>query len=87
MVVWTVRKVTQPLVRYAAALDQLVVETDTSVDGAGLPTELHPVSRAIDRLLAKVPGIEGGAGVALHLPRRVAPVTVISRSEGARLNR
>lgn len=54
VVVWTVRKVTRPLVRYAAALDDLVVETDTSVDGAGLPTELHSVSRAIDRLLTKV---------------------------------
>ena len=51
---WTVRKVTRPLVRYAAALDDLVVETDTSVDGSGLPVELQSVSRAIDRLLAKV---------------------------------
>jgi signal transduction histidine kinase len=54
VVAWTVRKVTRPLVRYADALDELVVETDTSVDGTGLPIELHPVSRAIDRLLAKV---------------------------------
>ena len=54
VVVWTVRKVTRPLVRYAGALDDLVVETDTSVDGTGLPMELQPVSRAIDRLLAKV---------------------------------
>jgi signal transduction histidine kinase len=54
VVIWTVRKVTRPLVRYAGALDELVVETDTSVDGKELPTELHPVSRAIDRLLAKV---------------------------------
>jgi signal transduction histidine kinase len=51
---WTVRKITRPLVRYAAALDDLVVETDTSVDGSALPMELQPVSRAIDRLLAKV---------------------------------
>ena len=54
VVALTVRKVTRPLVRYAAALDDLVVETDTSVDGTGLPTELQSVSRAIDRLLAKV---------------------------------
>ena len=54
VVIWTVRKVTRPLVRYAGALDELVVETDSSVDGSGLPIELHPVSRAIDRLLAKV---------------------------------
>jgi signal transduction histidine kinase len=54
VVAWTVRKVTRPLVRYAAALDDLVVETDTSVDGSGLPMELQAVSRAIDRLLAKV---------------------------------
>ena len=54
VVAWTVRKVTRPLVRYAGALDDLVVETDTSVDGTGLPMELQPVSRAIDRLLAKV---------------------------------
>ena len=40
--------------RYAGALDDLVVETDKSVDGTGLPMELQPVSRAIDRLLAKV---------------------------------
>jgi signal transduction histidine kinase len=52
--VWTVRKVTRPLVRYADALDELVVETATSVDGTGLPMELQSVSRAIDRLLAKV---------------------------------
>ncbi len=52
--VWTVRKVTRPLVRYANALDDLVVETATSVDGAGLPMELQPVARAIDRLLTKV---------------------------------
>ncbi len=54
VVVWTVRKVTRPLVRYAGALDELVVDTDRSVDGTGLPIELHPVSRAIDRLLTKV---------------------------------
>jgi signal transduction histidine kinase len=54
VVAWTVRKVTRPLVRYAGALDELVVETDTSVDGSGLPMELQSVSRAIDGLLAKV---------------------------------
>ncbi len=54
VVVWTVRKVTRPLVRYAGALDALVVDTDSSVDGGGLPLELQPVARAIDRLLAKV---------------------------------
>jgi signal transduction histidine kinase len=54
VVAWTVRKVTRPLVRYAAALDDLVVETNTSVDGSALPQELQPVSRAIDRLLGKV---------------------------------
>jgi len=54
VVAWTVRRVTRPLVRYAAALDDLVVETDTSVDGTGLPLELQSVSRAIDRLLGKV---------------------------------
>jgi len=54
VVAWTVRKVTRPLVRYASALDDLVVETDTSVDGTGLPLELQSVSRAIDRLLGKV---------------------------------
>src|SRR5215469_11916558 len=54
VVAWTVRKVTRPLVRYAAALDDLVVETATSVDGTELPMELQSVSRAIDRLLAKV---------------------------------
>jgi len=54
VVAWTVRKVTRPLVRYASALDDLVVETDTSVEGTGLPMELQPVSRAIDRLLGKV---------------------------------
>lgn len=54
VVAWTVRKITRPLVRYAGALDDLVVETDRSVDGSGLPTELQSVSRAIDRLLAKV---------------------------------
>ena len=54
VVIWAVRKVTRPLVRYADALDELVVETATSVDGSGLPMELQPVSRAVDRLLAKV---------------------------------
>jgi signal transduction histidine kinase len=54
VVVWSVRKVTRPLVRYAAALDELVVERDTSVDGTGLPNELQSVSRAIDGLLGKV---------------------------------
>jgi signal transduction histidine kinase len=54
VVAWTVREVTRPLVRYASALDDLVVETDTSVDGTGLPLELQSVSRAIDRLLGKV---------------------------------
>jgi signal transduction histidine kinase len=54
VVAWTVRKVTRPLVRYASALDDLVVDTDTSVDGTGLPLELQSVSRAIDRLLGKV---------------------------------
>jgi len=54
VVMWAVRKVTRPLVSYAAALDALVVDTDTSVEGSGLPLELQPVSRAIDRLLAKV---------------------------------
>jgi signal transduction histidine kinase len=54
VVAWTVRKVTRPLVRYASALDDLVVDTDTSVDGTGLPMELQSVSRAIDGLLGKV---------------------------------
>jgi two-component system OmpR family sensor kinase len=54
VVIWTVRKVTRPLVRYADALDELAVETATSVDGTQLPKELQPVSRAIDNLLAKV---------------------------------
>ena len=53
-VLWTVRKVTQPLVHYATALDELVVEAVRPVDGTGLPIELHPVSRAIDRLLNRV---------------------------------
>jgi signal transduction histidine kinase len=54
VVLWTVRKATRPLVRYADALDELPVESATSVDGKGLPKELQPVSRAIDNLLAKV---------------------------------
>ena len=53
-VAWTVRRTTRPLVRYADALDQLVIETDTSVDGSGLPKELQSVSRAIDGLLTRV---------------------------------
>lgn len=53
-VLLTVRKVTRPLIRYAGALDELVVETDTSVDGTELPLELQSVSRAINGLLAKV---------------------------------
>ena len=53
-VLWTVRKVTQPLVQYAANLDELVVEAVRPVDGTGLPIELQPVSRAIDRLLTRV---------------------------------
>jgi signal transduction histidine kinase len=54
VVLLTVRKVTRPLVRYAAALDELVVERDNSVDGTDLPRELQSVSRAINGLLAKV---------------------------------
>ena len=53
-VLWTVRKVTQPLVHYAADLDELVVEAVRPVDGTGLPIELQSVSRAIDRLLNRV---------------------------------
>ena len=53
-VAWTVRRTTRPLVRYATALDRLAIDTDTSVDGSGLPLELQPVSRAIDGLLARV---------------------------------
>jgi len=53
-VLLTVRKVTQPLVHYATALDELVVEAVRPVDGTGLPNELQPVSRAIDRLLSRV---------------------------------
>ena len=48
-VLLTVRKVTQPLVHYATALDELVVEAVRPVDGTGLPIELQPVSRAIDQ--------------------------------------
>ena len=53
-VAWTVRRTTRPLVRYADALDHLVVESDVSVDGSGLPRELQPVSHAVDGLLARV---------------------------------
>lgn len=53
-VAWTVRRTTRPLVRYAEALDRLVVETDRFVDGSSLPIELHSVSRAVDGLLARV---------------------------------
>ncbi|MGO9993612.1 MAG: ATP-binding protein [Steroidobacteraceae bacterium] len=53
-VAWTVRTTTAPLVRYASALDELSPETDTSVDGSGLPRELQSVTRAVDGLLTRV---------------------------------
>lgn len=53
-VLFTVRRTTRPLVTYADALDGLNVEESHGIDGSRLPTELQPVSRAIDRLLARV---------------------------------
>lgn len=51
---WSVRRVTAPVVRYAAALDRLSPQAETTVDGSQLPAELRPVARAIERLLARV---------------------------------
>jgi len=53
-VAWSVRKTTAPVVRYANALDSLTPESETPVDGTGLPRELQPVTRAIDRLMRRV---------------------------------
>ena len=50
-VAWSVRKATAPVVCYADALDSLTPEAETLVDGTGLPRELQPVARAIDRLI------------------------------------
>src|SRR5271166_2213539 len=52
-VAWSVRRTTDPLVRYASALDNLDLETGATVDGSHLPQELQPVSVAIDGLLAR----------------------------------
>jgi two-component system, OmpR family, sensor histidine kinase QseC len=53
-VAWTVRRTTKPLVSYAAALDHLVPDSDTSIDGSRLPRELQSVARAVNGLLARV---------------------------------
>jgi signal transduction histidine kinase len=53
-VAWSVRRTTEPVVRYASALDALAPEAEAAVDASRLPQELQPVARAIDRLLARV---------------------------------
>ncbi len=53
-VAWSVRRTTAPVVRYAGSLDALSPDAETAADGSGLPLELQPVSRAIDRLLTRV---------------------------------
>ncbi len=53
-VAWSVRKATAPIVRYADALDSLTAEAEVPVDGTGLPRELQPVARAINRLMQRV---------------------------------
>ena len=53
-VAWSVRRATEPVVRYANALDALAPETEVAVDASHLPQEMQPVARAIDQLLARV---------------------------------
>jgi two-component system, OmpR family, sensor kinase len=53
-VAWSVRRTTEPVVRYAKGLDALAPEAEAAVDASRLPQELQPVARAIDRLLARV---------------------------------
>jgi signal transduction histidine kinase len=53
-VAWSVREATAPIISYANALDSLSPEAETPVDGTGLPRELQPVARAIDRLIGRV---------------------------------
>jgi len=53
-VAWSVRRTTEPVVRYASALDAQSPEAQARVDGSALPQELQPVARAIDGLLARV---------------------------------
>jgi len=53
-VAWSVRRATEPVVRYARALDELAPESEQPADASGLPQELQSVARAIDRLLQRV---------------------------------
>ncbi len=53
-VTMSVRRTTEPVVRYANALDHLKPESEALIDGSALPQELQPVTRAIDGLLARV---------------------------------
>jgi signal transduction histidine kinase len=51
---WTVRAAAEPLIRYSRDLDRLAPAQSKPVDSIGLPDELQPVARAIDRLLVRV---------------------------------
>ncbi|MDE2501896.1 MAG: sensor histidine kinase N-terminal domain-containing protein, partial [Burkholderiales bacterium] len=53
-VAWSVRRTTEPVVRYARSLDALAPDAEAGVDGSALPLELQPVARAIDGLLERV---------------------------------
>ncbi len=53
-VVWSVRRVTNPVVRYARVLDERAPEDVAPIDGTRLPQELQPVAHAIDGLLGRV---------------------------------
>jgi two-component system sensor histidine kinase QseC len=51
---WTVRAAAEPLIRYSRDLDRRALAQTKPVDSSGLPDELQPVARAIDRLLVRV---------------------------------
>ncbi len=54
IVAWSVRRTTDPVVRYARELDDLSPEAERPADASGLPRELQSVARAIDRLMLRV---------------------------------
>jgi signal transduction histidine kinase len=50
----TVRRITTPVIRFAAALDARAPQDELPVDAQGLPRELEPVVRSIRSLLDRV---------------------------------
>lgn len=84
VIVWSVRGVLAPVTHFAAAMDARPAADPSPVPSAGLPSELQPIPRALDRYLAR---IEALVRAERATSRPTPPSSSARRSPSPRLRR